>query len=181
MCWTPIPLRLCLWVKWLCLLGELCCVFPVKMQSCSWGRVSLLFEEYGCVPWGIFFLGTNVLIVVLTKEIVVLHGEYGCVFLKEMQLYSWESVCVPQRTWFVFPKEMLFLEINFCSTRVSFLWGNGCVLWIVCSLKKCNYVLKRILVFPKEYVCVPQGNAFSWDKLEFSWGCFFWGNGCVPS
>jgi len=35
-----------------------------------------------------FFLGTNVLIVVLTKEIVVLHGEYGCVFLKEMQLYS---------------------------------------------------------------------------------------------
>jgi hypothetical protein len=21
--------------------------------------------------------------------------------------------------------------------------------------------------------CVPQGNAFSWDKLEFSWGCFF--------
>ncbi len=31
------------------------------------------------------FLGTNVLIV---KEIVEFHGEYGCVFLKEMQLYS---------------------------------------------------------------------------------------------
>ncbi len=134
-----------------------------------------------CVVWGIwlcslrifFLLGTNVLIVVLTKEIVVFHGEYGCVFLKEMQLYSWESVCVPQRTWFVFPEDLLFLEINFCWTRVIFLWGNGCVLWIVCSLKKYNYVLKRILVFPKEYVCVPQGNAFSWDKLEFSWGCFF--------
>ncbi len=54
----------------------------VKMQSCSWGRASVLFEEF-------VFLGTNVLIVVLTKYIVVFHGEYGCcVFLKEMQLYS---------------------------------------------------------------------------------------------
>jgi hypothetical protein len=35
-----------------------------------------------------FFVGTNVLIVVLTKEIVVFHGEYGYVFLNKMQLYS---------------------------------------------------------------------------------------------
>jgi hypothetical protein len=114
-----------------------------------------------------FSLGTNVLIVVLTKEIVVFHGEYGCVFLKEMQLYSWESVCVPQRTWFVFPQKMLFLEIIFCSTRVIFLWENGCVLWILCSLKKCNYVLKRILVFPKEMLVFPKEMLVSLANTTF--------------
>jgi hypothetical protein len=111
MCWTLIPLGLCLWVKWLCFVGELLLCLPYEnVNHVLGGRVSVVFEEYGCVPWGNFSsLGTNVLIVVLTKEIVVFHGEYGCcVFFKEMQLYSWQSVlcssknmvCVPQRNAF---------------------------------------------------------------------------------
>ncbi len=170
---------MCLWGKWLCSLGNF-------VVSSLWKCNRVLGEEWVCCLRNMVvfleefvFLGTNVLIV---KEIVEFHGEYGCVFLKEMQLYSWGSVCVPQRTWFVFPKKMLFLEINFCSTRVIFFEEMVCVLWIVCSLKKYNYVLKRILVFPKEYVLCSSRKCFFLGQIGVQLGLFFfWGNGCVPS
>jgi hypothetical protein len=117
------------WGTLLCLPLWKCNHVLGEERVCCLRKMVVFLEEF-------VFLGTNVLIVVLTKDIVVFHGEYGCVFLKEMQFYSWESVCVPQRTWFMFPKEMLFLEIKFCSTRVIFFEEMVCVLRIVCSLKK---------------------------------------------
>ncbi len=52
----------------------------------------------------------------------------------------------------MFPKEMLFLEIKFCSTRVIFFEEMVCVLRIMCSLNRREYLCspRNMFVFPKE-------------------------------